>query len=234
MKCSVERLIKAMIGVEQAQEHKSFDKKSELATNGRSNVVTISRSYGSLGKQVAKALADRLLLNTCDRNILEQVARQADVDIELVKRLDENVIRTGFEPWKAFISGQSLSAERYQNHLVSVIMNISRTGGVIVGRGANLILGPEKAFRVRIIGSLATCASRVAERKQISMEEARKRVLTINSQRDEYLKKLYAVDIADCSVYDLIINSDRFSVDQMVNLILDGMQQVGYEIPSNT
>jgi len=39
------------------------------------------------------------------------------------------------------------------------------------------------------------------------------------------------VGIDDCSDYDLVINSDRFDVQQMVGLVLNGMQQAGYDIP---
>lgn len=229
MKCSVERLIEALIGVELARERKAAEEKARTARKA-SYVVTISRGYGSLGKQVAQALADRLGVRACDRGILEEVARRADVDLELVKKLDENIDHTRVEPWKAFFRGKSFGEERYLYHLVKVVMNISKKGGVIVGRGAHLILGPDRAFRVRIIGSLDVCAARVAEREQLDPETARKRVETVNRQRAEYLQKLYGVDIGDCSDYDLVINSDRFSLEQMVELILTAMQQAGYAI----
>jgi cytidylate kinase len=230
MKCSVERLIEALIGVELAQERKAAEDKAEQARQA-SYVVTVSRSYGSLGKQVAQALADRLGVRCCDRTILEEVAKRADVDVELVKKLDENIRHIKVEPWKAFFSGKSFPRERYLHHLVKVVLNISKKGGVIVGRGAHLILGPGKAFRVRIIGTLEPCAVRVAEREQLDLEAARKRVETVNHERAEYLQQLYGVAIDDCSDYDLVINSDRFDVQQMVGMILNGMQQAGYNIP---
>jgi cytidylate kinase len=111
------------------------------------------------------------------------------------------------------------------------VLNISKKGGVIVGRGAHLILGPGKAFRVRIIGSLEVCAERVAERDQLDLEAARNLVVTVNHDRAEYLQQLYGERIDDCSDYDLVINSDRFDVQQMVGLVLNGMQQAGYDIP---
>jgi cytidylate kinase len=230
MKCSAERLIEALIGVELAQERKAAEEKAAQVRRA-SYVVTVSRGFGSLGKKVAQALADRLGVRCCDRTILEEVARRADVDIELVKSLDENIRNIKVEPWKAFFKGKTFPQERYLHHLVKVVLNISKKGGVIVGRGAHLILGPGKAFRVRVIGSLGTCAERVAERSQLDLEAARKLVETVNHERAEYLQQLYGVRIDDCSDYDLVINSDRFDVPQMVGLILNGMQQAGYDIP---
>ena len=229
MKCSAERLIEALIAVDLAKERKAAEERARAARRA-SYVVTVSRGFGSCGKLVASALAGRLEVRMCDRDILEAVARRADVDPDLVEKLDETVKRGAIEPWKMFFRGQSLGEERYLHHLVKVVMNISRKGGVIVGRGAHLILGPGRAFRVRIVGSLEQCAARVAEREQLDLDAARERVQAVDRERADYLHKLYGVEISDCSVYDLVINSDRFAVEQMVDLILSGMLLAGYDI----
>jgi cytidylate kinase len=230
MKCSVERLIEALIGIELAQQRKAAEKKADQARKA-SYVVTVSRGYGSLGKIIAQALADRLGVRCCDRSILEGVAQRADVDIELVKRLDENLEHSIDSPWTVFFRGKSFPKERYLHHLVKVVLNIAEKGGVIVGRGAHLILGPKKAFRVRIIGGLEVCAQRVAEREQLDIEAARERVTTINRQRADYLQQLYGEGINDCGDYDLTINTDRFGVDSAIELRLHSMRLAGYEIP---
>ena len=229
MKCSVERLIEALIGVELARERKAAEEKAAQARKA-GYVVTVSRGYGSLGKRIAEALADRLEVRCCDRSILEGVAQRADVDIKLVERLDENLEHVSTLPWKAFFKGKSFPKERYLHYLVKVVLNISKKGGVIVGRGAHLILGPNRAFRVRIIGSLDVCAQRVAEREELDIEVARERVVTVNRQRADYLEQLYGEGIDDCSDYDLVLNTDRFALEQSVALILHGMEQAGYDI----
>jgi hypothetical protein len=230
MKCSVERLIEALIGVELAQQRKAAEKKAMLERKA-SYVVTVSRSYGSHGHRIAQALADRLGVRCCDREILEGVAARADVDNELMRRLEENLEHTSSSPWNAFFKGSSFPKEHYLQHLVKVVLNISQKGGVIVGRGAHLILGPGKAFRIRIIGSLESCAQRVAERKQVDLEAARERVRMVDRQRADYLKQLYGKRINDCSDYDLVINIDRFDVDSALELILYSMQLAGYDLP---
>ncbi len=232
MKCSAERLIEALVGIEMARERKAAEDKAAAARRA-TYVVTVSRGYGSGGAEVAHMLADRLGVSCCDRTILEEVARRAEVDVELVKQLDENIRRIKVEPWKTFFPGKSFPRERYLHHLVKVILNISKKGGVIVGRGAHLILGPAHAFRVRIIGSLKPCAARIAEREHIDLETAQRRVVEINRERADYLEKLYGVSIDDCSDYDLVINSDRFDVPRMTDMILHGMQKSGYDIPAD-
>ena len=231
MKCSVERLIEGLIGIELAQQRKALEEKAAQARKA-SYVVAVSRGFGSLGKRIAEALADRLEVRCCDRSILEGVAQRADVDIKLVERLDENLEHVSTLPWRAFFKGKSFPKERYLHHLVKVVLNIAEKGGVIVGRGAHLILGPDRAFRVRIIGSLDACARRVAERDQLDLEAARERVTMINHQRADYLEQLYGEGIDDCSDYDIVINTDRFDVQQAVALILHSMQQADYDLPA--
>ena len=230
MKCSVERLIETLIGVELAQERKASEDRAARERQA-SYVVTISRGFGSLGREVGQALAARLGVNLCDRIILQEVAKRAHIDLELVKKLDENIKMSKARPWTTFFNDKSYPKERYLHHLVKVILNISSKGGVILGRGGHLILGPEKAFRIRIVGTPATCAARVAKREDIDLDAAMKRVKTVNHERAKYLKKLYGERINDCSDYDLVMNSDRFDISQMVRLILDAMQLAGYDIP---
>ena len=230
MKCDAERMIEALIGVELAQERKAAQEKADKARRA-SYVVTVSRSFGSNGGKVAHELADRLGVRCCDREILQEVAARANVDVELVKKLDENIDRSKARPWKAIFGGKTYPQERYLHHLVKVILNIADKGGVIIGRGAHLILGPAKAFRVRITGSPDACAARIAEREGIDLEAARQRAAKINRERAEYIREIYGERIDECSDYDIVLNSDRYEVPQMVDLILNDMRLAGYDIP---
>jgi Cytidylate kinase-like family len=229
MKCSVERLIEALIGAEMARERKVAE--ARAAENKRSTyVVTVSRGYGALGKEIAQALADVLGVRCCDRTILQEVAKRANVDVELIRRLDERAGNIGSDWWQSLFKGQSYPKERYLHHLVKVILNISMKGGVIVGRGAHLILGPHRCFRVRIVGSPERCAERISVREAMDIEAAKKRVEQVDRERAEYINELYGVHAGDSSNFDLVINSDRFTVSESVSLILDAMQQAGYEL----
>ena len=229
MKCSVERLIEALISSEIARERKAAEKRA--AEELRSTyVVTVSRGYGALGKETAQALADILGVRCCDRIILQEVAKRADVDIELVRQIDEGVKHIGSDWWQTLFKNKSYPRERYLHHLVKVVLNISMKGGVIVGRGAHLILGPKRCFRVRIIGSLKKCAERISVREGIDIEVAEQRVEQVNRERAEYLNELYGVHASDSSNFDLVLNTDRFPVDKAVALIIAAMQHAGYEL----
>jgi cytidylate kinase len=214
-------------------QRRAAEEKQKLRQKTKVCVVTVSRDFGSMGKDVAQLLADTLEVRCCDRTILQQVARRAHVDEELVSALDEHVSNIKDHWWQHLLHKDTFTYEDYYHHLVKTVLSISRSGGVIVGRGANHILGEAKAFRVRISGSEAQCARRIAEREQITLEESTKKVREVNQERAEYIKMLYDADINDSSSYDLILNSDRYEIAQMVEMILDAMQKAGYDLPAD-
>ena len=230
MKCNAERLIQALVTAQLKEQHAIDSKAQQVWNRNDTHVVTISRNYGSLGKKVGQLLADTLEVRCCDRHILQEVARRANTDEELVKVLDEHISHIDDHWWSSLMNKDALSYEEYYKYLVETIFSISLRGGVIIGRGANLILGPERAFRVRIVGSPLKCAERVAEREHIGLEEAMQKAHDVDQERAEYIRKLYKTSIDDPLAYDLVLNSDRYDKIQLVELILVAMQEAGYRL----
>ncbi len=231
MRCNADRLIEALVGAQLHEQHAIEQiKAKQVWKKAKTHVVTISRNYGSMGRDIGQLLADTLEVRCCDRYILQEVARRADVDESLVKVLDEHVSHINDHWWQSLLNRNGFTYDEYYKYLVKTVLSISLRGGVIIGRGANLILGPERAFRVRIVGSPQQCAKRVAERKNISLEEAMEKVRSVDRERTEYIQKLYDTDINDPMSYDLVLNSDRYDRVQVVELILEAMQRSGYEL----
>ncbi len=235
MKCNPERFIEALIAVEMIEmHHQQAVKKEKQRQKAETYVVTVSRDFGSMGKLVAHQLAETLEVRCCDRHILQEVARRAHVDEKLVSVLDEHVSKINGHWWQHLLQKEALSYEDYYHYLVKTVLSVSRTGGVIIGRGAHLILGEKKAFRVRITGSVEKCAERVASRERIDIKDAIKLVHEVNNERAEYVKKLYDTDINEPSNYDLVLNSDRYNKEQIVELIRDAMEKAGYKLPDES
>ena len=232
MRCNAERLIEALIAVEMMKLQQK-NAQDEAEKRDKPVVVTMSRDFGAMGREVALLLADVLEVRCCDRVILQEVARRAHVDEKLVRAIDEHVQNVGQQLWQKLMHKDALDVETYHELLVKTVLSISCTGGVIIGRGGNLILGQTRAFRVRIVGSDGRCAKRVAKREQLSYQQALERVHAVNSERREYISKVYRTDICDHSSYDLVLNSDRYDLVQMTEIIVDAMEKAGYRLPDD-
>lgn len=194
--------------------------------------ITLSRGYGCGGEIIGKRLAECLDLPYYDSELIESVANVAKLDKALLEQLDERVHKS-YNSWLRSLWGdQGFFEESYRRSLISVVLGIAQTGGVIVGRGANFILTSQQAFRVRITGSLAICAKRLAAQKGMKFKEAEQAVLKTEQERSEFIEHFYHRDIDDSTAFDLIINTDRFSFEQATQLIFQAMQMSGYKIPA--
>lgn len=243
MRRNADRLIEGIIKAQLTELQTIKDAKAGTQPKQRESdgvVVTISRAFGAMGNDIAHLLANVLELCCCDSFILQEVARRAHVDEELVRVLDEhvNIINRhinnhGGHWWDILIRKYSFTHEDYHEYLAKTVLSISMHGGVILGRGANFILGPERAFRVRIIGTPEKRAERVAERESISIEQATRKVHAIDNERAAFMQKIYHSDVDDPLCYDMVLNTDRFDCNQTVEMILEGLQRSGYKLPAN-
>jgi cytidylate kinase len=221
------QLIKALVGAELSSEHEM----PFLEERRVRPVVTISREYGAGGSSVARLLADRLDVGVFDRELLEAAVASANTHHYLFERLDEQVQSRMSDWMNSIISGLGAFREDYKRHLIQVILAIGDRGGVIVGRGAHMILDERIAFRLRVTGSEETCARRVAKREKLGEEEALRKVHRMNTQRSEFLVALYGKRAAEPFRFDLVVNSDRYTPGEIAELTLAAMKAAGFPVP---
>ena len=178
------------------------------ARGPRPPIITVSRQHGAGGGEVARRVAGALGFDLFDREIVERVARSADLSDQLVSGRDERH-RDALTEWvTAFSRGGYLSPSAYHEHLTRVIGAIAEQGGaVIVGRGAHLILGSGRALRVSVVAPLALRIATVARREDLSEGNARRRVMEVEAERRQFLTAHFHADCIDASTFDLVVNT---------------------------
>lgn len=196
-------------------------------------VITLSRDYGALGEAVAEGLAQALGLPLYDHEVLELLAKKAKTDPARFQAFDEQTTEgiKGF--FYSLVSGNAATLPEYRRYLGEALVELARTDCVIVGRGAHLVLAGPKVFRVRVVGSKAVCAQRIALSSNIPLAEAEKQVLEVNHKRNKALVDMYSETIEHCSLehadtFDLVINTDHLSADAAKDLILLALKALGH------
>ncbi|MFA7431741.1 MAG: cytidylate kinase-like family protein [Rhodospirillaceae bacterium] len=183
-------------------------------------VIAISRDHGALGRQIATALAKRLDVPVYDREILNKIAERLNTDPQTLKMLDECVARARDMWMVRLFTGIDLSEDAYRNHLINVIFSLARSGGIILGRGANVVLSTSCALRVRVIASPEVCTSRVMARYGISEAAAREQIEAINHNRSRFVWEMFQHRGSDLTTFDLVVNTDRFDItDEVVETL---------------
>ena len=190
-------------------------------------VITVSRDYGSGGREISGHLAKRLGIPVYDKELLDAVAERSGIDPKLMAQLDERT-RGFWDAWiSSLMSGEEMLEAKHRHHLVKVVLGILNTGngGVILGRGAHIILARQDVFRVRVIASPQTCAERVAAKRAVSVDEARKLVEQVNQEREKFIWEVFKQRLNEPAAFDLTINTDRLSkYEEVAEIIILAMQ----------
>lgn len=187
-------------------------------------VITLSREPGSGGTLVAKAVAEKLGLELFDGELINAMAKDTDTSERLIRTLDEKGVSIIEDCVSAAISDRHLWPDAFSRTLMKVIGTIGRHGkAIIVGRGANFVLPPENRFRVRIIAPLEKRVNCVAETHNISRDEAKQRVLRTESDRRAFIRKYFHSDIRDAVNYDIVLNTGRFSIEKIAEVICNAV-----------
>ncbi len=183
-----------------------------------SNVITISRVHGSGGTTVAMMVARELGLKLYDREIIEHIAQRLRTGMHQVESLDESYSSTIEDIVQGALERLPSSAT-YRRILGEVVRGIASQGNVvIVGRGGSFLL--PQSLRVRIIAPFEVRVARVVELEGISEREARQKVARLDAQRRAFAKAHFRLDSSDPTLYDLVINTERTTLEQAATLIV--------------
>lgn len=184
-------------------------------------IITVSRGYGAHGEEVASKLAELTGFQLLDREVLDAIINDIGIQNKMVELFDEDT-RSELESWfYGMITGRIVDKSDYLKSLTKIIGSVLKYGQtIIVGRGANVIVGKDRGFHLRVTASMDYRASTIAKRQGISPEEARVKIEESDRRKSAFFKKSFGVDIDDLSLYDLVVSTDSLSVDDVVELAL--------------
>jgi cytidylate kinase len=183
-------------------------------------IVTISREPGSGGNILGERLARRLSVELFHQEVIHAMAKRAKVSEQLLETLDEKGLSVLEEYMAYLVDFRHMWPDQYLKHLMKVIGAIGRHGGaILIGRGANFILPPERRFSLRVIAPFEVRVANVVRTHQVTAAEARKRITKTDSERRAFIRKYFNTSVADPLNYDMIVNTGSVSIDGAVEAI---------------
>ena len=127
--------------------------------------ITVSRETGSGGSEIARIVATRLKMDLIGGQIIQKVAESAKMSTKVIETLDEKGVTFMESFVNSMFASRHIWPDEYLRHLTMVIVAGGQHGhAVIMGRGANFILKPERTFRVRFIAPLENRIRYIMER----------------------------------------------------------------------
>ena len=193
------------------------------------SIITISREFGSGGRELGKRLADALGIPCYDSQIIEMVAQKENLDKNYVASRSENEIRMfypstiarGFSRYNyAMLQTVQIMASEQE-----LIIKLAEEGDcVIVGRAADIILADKKPFRIFVCADeeskLARCRARAEEDEKLSDKDILRKCREIDKRRASHRKMFTEKIWGYASGYDLCINTSGKEIKELIDPIV--------------
>ncbi len=194
-------------------------------------IVTISRQFGSGGREVGKRLAEALGVAYYDKELMSMVSEETGFATEFIEKCSESVASTQFAYTfgRAFVRYQHHPEEQVQLAQLKVIRELDKTNGcVIVGRCADYLLKNDNPFKVFVYSSdmgyrVERCFDRVPEDREKGEKEMQKKITSIDKQRAKYYDYYTGKKWGEVENYNLCIDISKVGIKKAVELIVNAM-----------
>jgi len=206
-------------------------KHHKVHTEAKYPSITISREFGCEGYPLAHKLAELLTKhgvewNIFNRDVFEQISDSAELTeklLEEIKAERRNQLQQYLDQMFAHTPTELV---RYKKLAQNIRAVTTKGHAIVVGAGGAIIGQDDKyQFHVRLIASMEFKASRLRPLvPDLSTMELIETIDHTNNKRVEFIREFTARDIREEKYYDIVINNDRFSVDEMAELIIAGMK----------
>jgi cytidylate kinase len=185
------------------------------------SVVAIAETSGSQGIEIGRELSRALGWEFADREIIAKAAeRYGEAATELRHVTEEKPTL-----WERF----SDSRRHYLSCVEATIFEMAAHGRVVlVGHGAAIMLRDvTHVLRVRVTAPEPVRVRRVRDQQGLADDDAAAHLVRdIDHERASRMRFLYHVDLDDPFLYDLMLNSERLTVDAGVRIIREALQSV--------
>lgn len=187
-------------------------------------IITISREFGSGGRELGKRLADELHFSYYDREIITAIAQKYELDETYVSNVLENGSLLKF----SFTFGHTLSIPPLQENTSKVLgaqkqllEDLANRGNcVIVGRSADVILEKRRPLNLFVYADMAAkvrrCQERAPQGENIPDHEMQKKIRQIDTGRARMHDLLSNVRWGAKEGYDLCINTTDLEIKRIV------------------
>jgi cytidylate kinase len=182
--------------------------------------LTISRQAGCGGADVAVRLGEVLGWKVLDRELIEVMAGQLELEPRLLQLIDETRVDWFSETLLNLFNSKLVLQGSFVSMLSHTIAAVACDGPVIVvGRAGNLVLPPDRGLRVRCVAPRSYRLARIAEREGLKVRAAQQWLDKVDAAREEFVRRHFHVDPSDPQHYDMVVDVSRFGVDGTASVI---------------
>jgi len=202
-------------------------------------VITISREIGSGGRTVGHILAEKLHTYYFDKYLIESLEKKFNLTVSGIEKLKgekKNWLADFIQFITPVPSARQLGADskfiqEFRGDVTTddiykaeteILKEIAQEGScVVAGRSGFFVFKDHpNHLNVFITASMPNRIQRVMRKQNLSEESAVALVKSIDKSRENYIKRYTGTSRYDSRNYDLVLNADGHTEEQLADLIL--------------
>ncbi len=198
----------------------------------KKTIICVGRQFGSGGKEVAMYIGRKLGIDVYDSELISKAAEESGFSKDLFAKSDE---KKGFFAASNFMTfGRFSAGENYiqGNSLFQIQSEVIRSiaekrSAIFIGRCSDYILRDMDVLSVFITAPLENRKERVAERRNISMDEAQSLIAKEDRTRETYYNYYTFGNWGVAGNYDLCIDSSLLGTEGTADIIIETAKRKG-------
>lgn len=186
-------------------------------------IVTISREFGSGGRELGRRLADLLEYDYYDKEIITAIAANQNLDEEYVARTLDNHgwenIPLSFR--HTLISNTTSMQTALLIEQKKIIEQIAKAGKdcVIVGRNADVLLSEYNLFNIFVCADMDAkvrrCLGMADKGENLSRKELERKIRSIDKKRSQTREMITESKWGDPASYHLVVNTTDWTIKEL-------------------
>ena len=191
-------------------------------------IITVSREFGSGGREVGKRLAEALGVAYYDREIITAVAQKSGLAEEYIASISERGI-TAYYPITfghtfSHASGMIDPQVEVMGEQNKLLKSLAEKGDcVIVGRCADVVLREFTPFNLFVYADqeskVKRCMERQSAEERLSEKELKRRMAKVDKDRARYRALLTDSRWGERSAYHLCVNTTGWDMHALVEVL---------------
>lgn len=189
-------------------------------------VISISREYGSAGHEIAERISGDLGIKFYDRSILDEIAGNMNVKVEVLEKYDE-------KPRNRILTRR---VGNHTNSMEEILAEIQfdfirekvekGESFVIVGRCSETVLKDFPGLiSIFVSGDKQHKVERIMNKFHLSESEALLKMKRHDQKRKQYHNRHSDTKWGDSRAYDMCINSSPLGIDAAVRVLENYIQE---------
>ena len=190
-------------------------------------IITLSRQFGSGGRELGKRLSEALGIPCYDHQIIDMIAEEQGLDKDYVARISEKAIQTFYPTtigrhftWNPAMD-QPMKVAAAQNDILKKLAD--NEDCMIVGRGADVILKDMKPLKIYVYADMEArvqrCMQYSKKDENLTENDILKMIKKIDRERSAYRSQFTDIRWGDSEAFNLCINTTGKEIKDLIEPI---------------